>query len=135
MRRVPKISKMIFKTISKRGALLMSGSLAAAGLALSTNDRNLVTNIHTDTMILFGGQSHPKFTQSLAARLGVKVSSRTERSSSQNECPVGRSAACSKRPSAIKSTAFRSRRVSMARTSTLYRRGGAGPRCGIIDHI
>ena len=74
---------MIFKNVTRCGALLVSGSLAAAGLRdLERGHQD--PGVHTGRMILFGGQSHPKFTQSLAARLGVKVSVRGQERSSSN---------------------------------------------------
>ena len=123
---------MIFKNISKCGALLMSGSLAAAA-GLSDLDRgqargHQAPGVHTERMILFGGQSHPKFTRTLAARLGVKVRVCFTRGR-LHVISVNRWAVCSRRPSATRNTAFRSRKASMARTSTLYRLAGAGLRC------
>ena len=129
-------SNMIFKNMSKCGAMLMSGSLAAAA-GLRDPDRGQgggqpchqpVPGVHTERMILFGGQSHPKFTRTLAARLGVKVRVKRGR---LHIIIVNRWVVCSKRPSATRNTAFRSRKASMARTSTLSKLAGAGHRCSV----
>ena len=118
---------MIFKNISRCKALVMSGSLAAAAGLCDLDRGHQVPSVHTERMILFGGQSHPKFTRTLADRLGVKVSSGCQ------GCRIHiiiakRWAVCSKRPSATRNTAFRSRKASMARTSTLCKLAGVGLR-------
>ena len=113
--------------MSRCGALVMSGSLAAAAGLCDLDRGHQVPSVHTERMILFGGQSHPNFTRTLATRLGVKVSLGCQRCR-LHIISVKRWAVCSKRPSAIRNTAFRSRKASMARTSTLCRLAGAGLR-------
>ena len=118
---------MIFKNMSRCKALVMSGSLAAAAGLCDLDRGHQVPSVHTERMILFGGQSHPKFTRTLADRLGVKVSLGCQRCR-LHIISVKRWAVCSKRPSATRNTAFRSRKASMARTSTLCKLAGVGLR-------
>ena len=118
---------MIFKNMSRCKALVMSGSLAAAAGLCDLDRGHQVPSVHTERMILFGGQSHPKFTRTLADRLGVKVSLGCWRCR-LHIIIAKRWAVCSKRPSATRNTAFRSRKASMARTSTLCKLAGAGLR-------
>ena len=118
--------------------MLMSGSLAAAAGMCDLNRgqgggqhcHQPVPGVHTETMILFGGQSHPKFTRTLAARLGVKVRVYVKRGR-LHIISVNRSVVCSRRPSVTRNTAFRSRKASTARTSTLSKLAGAVLRCSV----
>ena len=118
---------MIFKSMSRCKALVMSGSLAAAAGVCDLDRGHQVPSVHTERMILFGGQSHPKFTRTLADRLGVKVSLGCRRCR-LHIISVKRWAVCSKRPSATRNTAFRSKKASMARTSTSCKLAGVGLR-------
>lgn len=53
-------------------------------------ETNRVAGVHMERMILFGGQSHPAFTRTLADRLGVEVRvTGQQMSSSPNVCQVG----------------------------------------------
>ena len=81
---------MFMKQLLRPKSRLMTGSLCAGIGFLRSKSEEEIISIKMDSnpmnqMILFGGQSHSQFTQSIADRLGVKVGSMRQETFSNSE--------------------------------------------------